>query len=911
MSVPPPPLPDASGNTAVAPQDAADGAPSAAALAAVAELVPTQVQVPRGHHKVYKDECMFSFGNARDENGVYVNLRTFQAFSPEFVPLDSERKGQRLYLHVKWNRVLKDAFKEQAAQDEDGDSVMAPAGDAAPTAQGANPATDGDAPMPAADDGDAAAKATNVGGAGAGGAGAGSEAPKVTKMAIGVEGGFQVEGDKYRWDKKFAIVIAPELKVRVAWPCDALPELLRNTVEDIIARTDAKQEAAALVWSEGEPPVSKYAENLVQLPTNGKTIPPSGWKCEMSGDTENLWLNLSTGYIGGGRKYFDGTGGSGGALEHFEATGKKYPLVVKLGTITARGADVYSYADDEDKMVKDPWLVDHLKHWGIDAMSMKKTAKTMDELSIEANLTREWGRLSEGGKKLEPLAGPGLVGLENIGNSCYFNSVVQCLFSLPEFKTRYLDTADAVFRRAPADPANDTNTQLSKLAVALLTDKYVPEGALEAAKGEAEGGAEGEGASKEHKQAEVAYVEPTMVKTLLGKGHPLFSTNQQQDAQEYLSYLFEKLETADRVDPAVNVADCVVKYFKFKFERRLRDDQSGHVKYTTEDANMLSLDLPDRIISNAAEYNAYKEAVAAAKAAKETYKGDMVYANISFDALLGNFFADTVTDGYKSPVTGNRGTSTNRTRMQSYPKYLWLHLRKYRLSASWTPEKLDSSIDFPMDLDLSPFKATGLQEGETELKAPEPEAPTVDEAALAQLLPFGFSENACRRALLASGNNSEAASAWLMDHMADPDFNDPIAPPSTGGAGGAPTANPDDVAMLVAMLGVSNEHAAKALNSTGGSLERAADWALSHPDVPDEPTAGGDDGDDSKEQEGVVGKYKLKAVVSHIGTSPSGGHYVCHVLKDGVWAFFNDASVAKSEEPPLKTGFMYLYERVE
>lgn len=36
--------------------------------------------------------------------------------------------------------------------------------------------------------------------------------------------------------------------------------------------------------------------------------------------------------------------------------------------------------------VKDPWLVEHLKHWGIDAMSLKKTAKTMDELSIELNL---------------------------------------------------------------------------------------------------------------------------------------------------------------------------------------------------------------------------------------------------------------------------------------------------------------------------------------------------------------------------------------------------------------------------------------------------------------------------------------------------------------------------------------------
>jgi hypothetical protein len=42
-------------------------------------------------------------------------------------------------------------------------------------------------------------------------------------------------------------------------------------------------------------------------------------------------------------QYADGSGGNGSALRHFEATGSKYPLVVKLGTITPAGADVYSY----------------------------------------------------------------------------------------------------------------------------------------------------------------------------------------------------------------------------------------------------------------------------------------------------------------------------------------------------------------------------------------------------------------------------------------------------------------------------------------------------------------------------------------------------------------------------------------
>lgn len=63
-----------------------------------------------------------------------------------------------------------------------------------------------------------------------------------------------------------------------------------------------------------------------------------------------------------------GSGGNNHAIEHYEQT--KYPLAVKLGTITPDGADVYSY--EENDMVEDPHLTQHLKHFGIDIASMTK-----------------------------------------------------------------------------------------------------------------------------------------------------------------------------------------------------------------------------------------------------------------------------------------------------------------------------------------------------------------------------------------------------------------------------------------------------------------------------------------------------------------------------------------------------------
>ena len=57
-------------------------------------------------------------------------------------------------------------------------------------------------------------------------------------------------------------------------------------------------------------------------------------------------------------------------MDYYEET--KYPLAVKLGTITPDGADVYSY--DEDDMVEDPKLSQHLAHFGIDITSMTKVS---------------------------------------------------------------------------------------------------------------------------------------------------------------------------------------------------------------------------------------------------------------------------------------------------------------------------------------------------------------------------------------------------------------------------------------------------------------------------------------------------------------------------------------------------------
>lgn len=146
---------------------------------------------------------------------------------------------------------------------------------------------------------------------------------------------------------------------------------------------------------------------------------------------------LTCGSIGCGRRQFDGSGGNGHAVAHFQST--KHPLAVKLGTILYRGpsepleADLYCYACDE--AVLDPELSVHLRALGIEPnAALEKTEKSTGELQLQLNLTHTYSMLDGNGNELEPVDGPGRRGLINLGNSCYMASVLQVLGRVGELE---------------------------------------------------------------------------------------------------------------------------------------------------------------------------------------------------------------------------------------------------------------------------------------------------------------------------------------------------------------------------------------------------------------------------------------------------------------------------------------------
>ena len=66
---------------------------------------------------------------------------------------------------------------------------------------------------------------------------------------------------------------------------------------------------------------------------------------------------------------------------------------------------------------------------------------------------------------------------------------------------------------------------------------------------------------------------------------------------------------------------------------------------------------------------------------------------------------------------------------------------------------------------------------------------------------------------------------------------------------------------------------------------------------------------EKKEVRDGKGVYEMMAIVSHLGTATSHGHYVAHIKKGKEWYFFNDSKVAVSQDPPFNHGYLYIFKR--
>jgi ubiquitin carboxyl-terminal hydrolase 5/13 len=203
--------------------------------------VMSSMRIPSASDKVYKDECVYSFDSPFSDGGLYVNLVSLRGFGKDYLQQDI-LKGGKAYLLQKWTQVEK---KSEV------DGAMEP----------------------------------------------------TTKLAIGVSGGFMSEE---KWDivkEHWLVVVTPSGELRTLPLSPELPEFVSSVIQGVIDHDGMRTNLGVSSWdADNEKFVSKYASDLLQLNPSNRRIPqdPTCWKDEATGATDNLWLNLSTGYIGGG-----------------------------------------------------------------------------------------------------------------------------------------------------------------------------------------------------------------------------------------------------------------------------------------------------------------------------------------------------------------------------------------------------------------------------------------------------------------------------------------------------------------------------------------------------------------------------------------------------------------------------------
>ncbi|CAI5775936.1 ubiquitin carboxyl-terminal hydrolase 13 isoform X2 [Podarcis lilfordi] len=565
---------------------------------------------------------------------------------------------------------------------------------------------------------------------------------------------------------------------------------------------------------------------------NGVRIPPSGWKCSKCDLRENLWLNLTDGSVLCGKWFFYGSGGNGHALEHYKEMG--YPLAVKLGTITPDGADVYSF--DEEEAVLDPHIAKHLAHFGIDMLQMHVTENGSRDNDIKPRVS-EWEVIQESGMKLKPMYGPGYTGMKNLGNSCYVNTVLQAIFSIPEFQRAYVGNLPRIFDYSPLDPTQDFNTQMAKLGHGLLSGQY----SKPPTKSELI-----EQVMKEEHKPQHNGISPRMFKAFVSKGHPEFSSNRQQDAQEFLLHLIHLIER----NPigSENPTDV----FRFLVEERTQCCQSRKVRYTERVDYLMQLPVAMEAAVNKDELIAYELKRREAETARRPLP-ELVRAKIPFSACLQAFSEPDNVEDFWSSALQAKSAGVKTSRFASFPEYLVVQIKKFTFGLDWIPKKLDVSIDMPDLLDISHLRATGLQPGEEELPdisppiiiPDDPKAPDIDESSVMQLAEMGFPLEACRKAVYYTGNmGAEVAFNWIIAHMEEPDFAEPLAIPGYGGAtfpgaGGAAVVGldnqpPEEMVAIITSMGFQRNIAFHALRATNNNLEHALDWIFSHPEPEEE-----------------------------------------------------------------------------
>ncbi|XP_062275132.1 ubiquitin carboxyl-terminal hydrolase 2a isoform X2 [Scomber scombrus] len=265
----------------------------------------------------------------------------------------------------------------------------------------------------------------------------------------------------------------------------------------------------------------------------------------------------------------------------------------------------------------------------------------------------------------------GLVGLKNLGNTCFMNSILQCLSNTHSLRDYCLHNS----HRRDLNNNSRTNTALMEEFAKLMQTMWT--------------------------SSSSEAVSPSEFKTQIQRYAPRFVGYNQQDAQEFLRFLLDGLHNeVNRVTvrPRGTVED---------FDH-LADEEKGKKMWSKylerEDSKIVDLFVGQLKSSLTCSHCGFCSTVFDPfwDLSLPIAKG---YGEVSLMDCMRLFTKEDVLDGDEKPTCYRckaRRRCTKKFTVQKFPKILVLHLKRF--SEARRTSKLSTFVNFPMkDLDLREF----------------------------------------------------------------------------------------------------------------------------------------------------------------------------------------------------------------
>lgn len=579
--------------------------------------------------------------------------------------------------------------------------------------------------------------------------------------------------------------------------------------------------------------------------------------CEIN---ENLWVCLECGNLGCGRNQV-GIKGNSHAVEHQKANGS-HCLVLKLGSFSKSNQDIYCYLCDEEVKVSDDFKLEFLSILSEAGISSENVAveKGLSELNVEQNLNWDFKMTDKNGEDLKSMKPDKTVGtgLMNLGNSCYFNAIIQSMFNdgisiekLDFFKDKkdYNDLLKSVVY-----PNTNVKIQLKKLINALQNNpEQYPNG-----------------------------IKPLIIKKLICIGNDEFKSGRQQDAMEFFTYFLNVLENKvlPKKDQTLN------KLFKFDLVNKLQCTSCNKFKLVESPGeSFINVPLQDE----ANEQDLHERFL-------DVYKESYI--------------------GFKCPGCDNHMSS--KLEFRTFPESLIINPTRVKIE-NWVPVKTCSKLLVPETIDVSSSQFEAIDQNNLINEAPTKFVP--NELIIGQLIEFGgFSRCACIRALKATKNSEDIQTSlnWIYDHIEDPDLNDPLCEEEPAGE----KVDEESLNVMKGMglseklsikgLKLTNGNIEQAINWVFNNLDDNGELETN---TKIEKLSHGNKFTNENKQ------YKLQSVICHKGNSVHSGHYVVFIKKriaeKDTWVLYNDDKIVKLDETDPNqiediqvNGYIYIYKKI-